>query len=243
MLTVSAHAKMTKQTKNIIKWTGLTIVFGLILWIAYDFHFKFVINDYQARQIEKRLQDNFHDNRDRFNDLLTFSKQLSRLESVEFGENRQVSFQVYDTLLDRTTLENNFITIGDNSTVEVSDIDFIDSNSIKVKSGDETFLFNNWIVDYEGELDSPIVKKILAYNNISIDQLKQLNQKLGNINCNGFHKTDSLITIRFVGHWGESFNYLFPLTKKPNNEYWNKLTANYYWEHYQNGLFCGWTDW
>ena len=215
----------------------------MILWFAYDFHFKFVINDYQAKQIEKRLQDNFYKNQDKFGDLLTFSKQINRLESVEFTENGQISFQVYDTSLDRNSLDNYFISIGDNATFDVTDIEFVDNNSIEVFSGDQAFVYDNWIIDFKGETNNPLVNKLLSYNKINPAELKELKQKLDKIDCDGYDKNDSLITIRYMGHWGESFNYLIPITQRVNNEDWNKLEGNYYWEHYHNGLFCGWTDW
>jgi len=234
---------MKKHTKNRIKWTGLTILLGLILWFAYDFHFKFVINDFQANQIEKQLQDNFHENQDKFDDLLIFSKQIKRLESVEFRENGQINFQVYDTSLNRTSLDNNFISIGDNSIFDVTDIEFLGNNSIEVFSGDQAFVYDNWIIDFEGEINNPLVNTLLSYNKINPAELKELKQKLYKIDCYGFGKNDSLITIRYTGHWGESFNYLIPITDKTHKADWNKLEDNYYWEHYRNGLFCGWTDW
>lgn len=154
-----------------------------------------------------------------------------------------VSFQVYDTLLDRTSFDNNFISIGDNPPFEVSDIEFLDNNAIEVSSGEEVFTFENWVVDFYGKTNDPLVKELLAYNDITTDQLHQLRQKLDRIDCNGYDKNDSLITIRYVGHWGESYNYIIPLDIKFDNNNWNKLATNYYWEHCQNGLFCGWTDW
>lgn len=234
---------MTKQTKNRVKWAGLTVLLGLMLWFAYDFHFKFVINAFQAKQIEKRLQENFHDNRIGFNELLTLSRQLNTLESVEFRENRKIHFQIYDSIQDRNAFENDFISIGNNSSSNVSDIQFKDNNNILVISDDQAFTSDSWTIDFQGEIGNPLVEKLLSYNNISLEQLKELEEKLGKINCQGFDKTDSLITIRFAGHWGESFNYLFPLTDKSDNKQWNKLADNFYWGHYQNGLFCGWTDW
>ncbi|WP_417590414.1 hypothetical protein [Owenweeksia hongkongensis] len=234
---------MMKQTKNRVKWLGLTVLLGLILWFAYDLHFKYLINDYQARQIEKRLQQNFHDNRDSFNELLTFSRQLSTIKSLEFRENGQIYFQIYDTIQDRKAFDNDFISIGNNSSTEVLDIQFKGNNTILVISEDQDFLSKSWIIDYEGDIGNPIVEKLLSYNNISLEQLKELDKKLDKANCQGLDKNDSLITIQFVGHWGESFNYLFPLTNKSDSKQWHKLEDNYYWEHYQNGLFCGWTDW
>ncbi|MGB5927073.1 MAG: hypothetical protein WBH03_02810 [Cyclobacteriaceae bacterium] len=229
---------MKKQTKNSIKWIGLTTLLGSILWFAYDLHFKFVINDYQAKQIERRLQENFHKNRDDFDKLLIFSKVFH----IELRENGQISFQVYDTSLDRKSIDN-YINIDDSSIFDVKDIEFSDHNSTLVLSGEQTLTFDKWIIDFEGEMNNPIVEKLLSYNKISTEELKELKKNLEKINCSAFDRNDSLITIRYEGHWGESFNYLFPLTHKAENNNWNKLEDNYYWEYYQNALFCGWTDW
>jgi len=215
----------------------------LLLWFAYDFHFKYIINDYQARQIEKRLQQNFHNNRDSFQDLIAFSQNFSRLEGVEFRNNGQIRFQVYDTLLDREALDNNFISIGDNPTFEISNLEFVDSNAVEVTSGDQTFQLNNWILDFEGDISHVMVNKLLSYNNANTDLLEQLKQKLDNVNCFAYDHNDSLLTIRYVGHWGEGFNYLFPFTHNAEKTHWNELIDNFYWEHYQHDLFCGWTDW
>lgn len=231
------------QIKNILKWLVTFTVIGLIVWFFYDFHFKYVINEYQAKKIEKRLQDNFYNNQNSFKEILTFSKQFSKLENLEFKENGLVRFQVYDNSLDRTNYDPNFIIIGENSIFEVLDINFLENNDFEVILEDTVLSLENWIIDFEGKMSDPLIKKLLSYNEISLDQLQQLNKKLNQINCHGFDKNDNLITIRFIGHWGESFNYLIPLTDQTKRVVWNKLSDNYYWEHYRNPLFCDWTDW
>lgn len=221
-----------------MKWTVLSILLGLIFWVAYDLHFKYVINDYQAKQIEEQLQENFHRNRDDFDKVVTFPNMFS----VEFRENEHISFQVYNTSLDRFSIDN-IIIIDNSSVLDVKDIEFLDNNSTLVLSGEQTFTYDKWIIDFEGELNNPIVEKLLSYYNISPEELKELKKNLDKINCSAFDRNDSLISIRYAGHWGEGFNYLFPLTHKAENNNWKKLEDNYYWEYYQNDLFCDLTDW
>jgi hypothetical protein len=44
--------------KQIIKRVIFTMMLGLSSWFAYDVYFKHVINDFQAKQLEKRLKVN-----------------------------------------------------------------------------------------------------------------------------------------------------------------------------------------
>ncbi len=238
-----ATIKMKLYRTNWIKWLGLIILLGLIIWFFYDNFLKFEINNYQAKQIEKRLQKNFKENQDDFQDLMNYSKHFPILENLVFGDNEFISFQVYDSLVDIRKNDHIFIMTGEKADYHIQDIKFLDGNTISVLFDDQQITHKNWTIDFQGKMTEQIVEKLLFYNNISIDQLENLKQKLDKINCSGFNKNKNSITIRYIGHWGESFNYIIPLRDSIDKDSWNKLDDNYYWEHYVNGLFCGWTDW
>ena len=133
--------------------------------------------------------------------------------------------------------------IGKYSSDSIQDITFSDSNTLLVSYLDTSILLHNWVIDFDGNVHNPLVGKLLAYDNTTINQLKQLKPLLQKINCSHFDKDENLIRVRYAGHWGESFDYIIPITNTVNKGSLNNLSDNYYWEHRLSELFCGLTDW
>src|SRR5688572_26964241 len=106
---------MSKKKKWIL-FASIMVVACLTLWLSYDFHFKYVVNKYQERRIEKNLEMNFLAHRQDFDDILSFSDQFKRLENLEFKENDVISFHLKDSLLvDSLLSDTNIIQIGEGS--------------------------------------------------------------------------------------------------------------------------------
>ncbi|MDP1816747.1 MAG: hypothetical protein Q8K92_20000 [Leadbetterella sp.] len=217
---------------------GMATLLWLIIWFAYEFHFKYVINEYQKKQIAIDIQTNFWDKRQSFEELRDFSKKLGMLRNLEFEGNGNICFEVYDSLMNGNTTVANFIFAG-----EDSDIVFLENNEILSFSASGRFTCKDWRIEFLGDKSHYTVERLLAYNGNTIDELNQLEQKLEDINCEGFDKDKNAIAIRFAGHFGEGFEYIIPLTDTLNVENWNKLTDDFYWIHFSQPMFCGWTDW
>ncbi len=235
--------KMTKQLKFRIRSIGLATLIGAVLWFVYDVHFKFVINSYQAKQIEKQLEENFRNKKDGFNDFFALTQGIGILENVTFGEDEKVNFQFDIGSFDGGYEERFSIILGDEIYCGIQDIVFSDSNRIFLYLEDTVVSKENCTIFFRGTKQDPFIEKLLAYSGTSLQQLNVIEQKLKEINCIGFGKNRNLLTIRYRGHWGESYNYVRPLKEGliPGNSY--QLENNFYWEHFEFGLFCGWTDW
>jgi len=233
---------MSKKKKWIL-FASIMVIASLTLWLSYDFHLKYVINNYQEKRIEKQLQVNFKSHLEDFEDLVTFSRELGTLENLEFYKTGIIRFDLRDSLLiDSLLSDTNIINVDDDELDVIENLRFTDS-TLFIKSSESESTYKNWMIWYRGRIDNPSVEKLLAYNQITLEQLSQLKNKLDKIKCEAFSKTDSLLTIRYAGHSGECFNYIVPLKPIKISDEWVKLADNYYWEHYRNGLFCGWSDW
>jgi len=229
--------------KRHIQSIGLLLLAGILLGLVYEFWVVSLINDWKVQRIEKSLQENFYEHQEDFQALFVFSQSLKRLDHVAFRPNEQLSFQVSDSLLDPEQLEVAPINIGDAVFANASDVAFLDSNRVQVITGDQNYTVENWVITFEGSMTQPIVEKLLSYHQMRSDQLRQLRKKMVALDCSSFNKNDQLVAFRYRGHWGEGFNYLFPLTDTLPMEHWHPLAGNYYWEHYKADLFCGTTHW
>jgi hypothetical protein len=223
-----------------ISWTatGVAMLLWLIFWVVYDIRFKPVINDYQKRQIEQNIKENFLNNRQSFDEFGVWCKQLGVLRNLEFEGNGIISFNVYDSLGNRAVSYENMI-LADEDT----DIVFLESNELLVFSENGRFTCKNWSVEFRGHNSHYLVERLLAYNGIHIDQLNSLEQKLEDINCLGIDKSEDLIAIRYAGHIGEGFVYIIPLTDTLNVNNWNKLSDDFYWTYFRQSFSCKLTDW
>lgn len=227
-----------------MKWFLIGILSVLILFVSYDVYFKYKINYLQEKQIEQSIQANYWDNQINFQELINYSKTIEEISDLEFFENEFIHFQIYDSVSYDLNRMSNLIELGkDAYNVYAKDIVFSDTNSIIVIAEEGKQVLENWAISFKGKMTDSIVIKILSYNRIGLEELKQIRQRMEKVNCNAFNKNENLLTLRYKGHWGESFNYQIPLRDSVHMESWNKLSDNYYWEHHQEELFCGWTDW
>jgi hypothetical protein len=106
----------------------------------------------------------------------------------------------------------------------------------------DTLAVPDWTVDYSGSKDSQIA--LILLNNRGIDQttLDLIVKKLNEANCIGISKTNDGIKIRFKGHRFDNFNYVFLANASERTDL-NKLTDNFFWEHFESGIYCEWTNW
>jgi hypothetical protein len=223
---------------------AIAILSGFVIWVSYDFYFKFIINDIQANRIEKRMQKNFEKNKDLFTEFLAFTDSFDQNIEIHFLPNEEVQFYLQDSLFDKTE-NKEFLSLGKHSYFNINYVKLLDSNEIEYsfESQESEILKQNWSIEYRGKFQNKHFKELLRYNNISESEIKEIELALNKIECIGLNKTDSLITIRYLGHWGESFDYLIPLTNKIDTDNWNKISTQFYSHHCKNDLFCGWTDW
>lgn len=233
---------MKKPLSKRIKWIFLSIVMVSLVIFSHDIYFKYVINDYQVQQIEKEIQENYDKHQNKFQELIRFSQELGNIELFEFAENKLVTFQILDSTFDASNFNSSYLNIGEGSSADCEDVNFLQGDSIEISSGNYKLVSHNWRLEFQGKLDNLVAKKILAYKKANPADLRLLQQKLEEVNCSGFQKNDSLINFRFIGHRDENFQYNFPLKPILNKKGWNKLDDQLYWSHYQNGLYCGLTD-
>lgn len=218
------------------------MIFGWLVWTAYDWCLINIFNDLKAKRIEKRIPLNFFLHRDTFGDLLDFAKGLGRLEDLAFEGDDQISLTIYDSLLnDRTQLEN-VIIIEEASEYDLQSIGFSESGEILVSTKEGITNTDKWVVYFEGKIDDPVLADLLSYSNTNMDQIISLRQRLSRVGCEAADINKELITFRYAGHWPEGYNYVIPLNDTLNPG-WNHLKDNFYWEHYRNELYCGRTFW
>jgi hypothetical protein len=230
---------MTPQKTKLILKFGFLFLLGLLLWGLYEFYFKFEVIAYQDKQKENDLIKNYQAKQKEFKDFINYTNSITRFESVLFGPDNSITFQIYDTVIDRAkNFESTFLTVGRNSTDDIHDIEFLDGNRILISSDSNKQIIKDWIIHYEGKTDVEIVSKLLQYNRLSAEQIKDLRDKLEKLNCVGFSKNDKLISIMKTGSLINCFNYLFPLDSSINRKNLNELSDNFYWEHYKHPSIC-----
>ena len=105
------------------------------------------------------------------------------------------------------------------------------------------FEIPKWRIGYKGKTKSEIASLMLSSRGINDKDLIEIINKLRSVNSIGITRNEQWIKIRHKGFNWDSFNYVYPLTSDGPEPGWNYLTNNFYWEHYEFELYCGWTDW
>lgn len=227
------------------KKIALLAIIILFSYLAYNIQVRFWINDFQAKQIEKRLVRNFQEHKDQFEALRDFTAQFPELGYFGFGKNQYLDFEVSDTSNtgDTIPIQIFFLKVGEYSGGPIEEIKIVQDTILATTPEGYTVGLKNLIINFRGKISDPIVPKLLTYKGINMDQLKTLQEMMTQVNCIRISKSSGSLFLRYAGHWGESFYYGYPLDVGKIEENWHPLSSGFYWEHYVNGLFCGWTDW
>jgi hypothetical protein len=122
-------------------------------------------------------------------------------------------------------------------------VSFKDRDTILIQWIDTTLSTSDWYLSFEGDINNPWLNTMLSLNDLRKDWVNDLIINLKDLNCIGVDKNEDEIRIRYRGHYGESFDYVVLLNDKNDSIKLNHLSNEYYWQHREWELFCGWTDW
>lgn len=230
--------------KNIKYIIGLLLIGGLI-WFAYDIHFKFIINEYQGNQIEKRLKRDFAKNSKGFEKIRELQSELGNISDLQFSTTDDyIRFEIKSDSLPMDNYDWIRIYAGKTTNTDLKFIGLNGRDSIITEFDNERFTVGKrWLISFEGRKSNPDLKQILSLKKIDLEHLNTIEELLKETNSIAFEKNDSIIKLLYAGHWGESYNYITPIKNLSKNESWDKLSEKWYSFHYINGLFCGYTDW
>lgn len=225
-------------------WGVLAIIVVALLWLFYDMHLKYEINDYRASLIEEEIVDNYFKNQHRFSDLISFSKGLGNLERLQFEPDGYISFQLYDSAVDRSNVNYiNNILIMEGSDYYVEDLSILHNNQVKTFFGGQTRTVENWMIEFRGEINHHTLPELLTYHKISLDDVKELKKMVEELDCSAISNYNDLLEIRYRGHLFENFSYKIPLSDTVSTGSWNPISNGVYWEYYRSEIYCGWTKW
>ncbi len=234
------------KTTGFKRWVRGLIVISLValLWFFYDLYLKYEINDYKASLIEEDIQNNFYNNQQRFNDLISFSKGLKVLENLQFEPNGYISFQLYDSLADRSNVDLiNNILVMEKSEYYVEDLNILENNQVKTFFGGQTRTDDNWLIEFRGKMNHHILPKLLDYHKVSVEEVRQLRKMVEDLDCAAICNYKDVLEIRYRGHFFENFSYKIPFSDTVSTGSWNPISNGVYWEYYRSGIYCGWTKW
>lgn len=239
--TVSILSILKKYIKHII---GLLLI-GIIIWIAYDIHFKHVINNYQGRQIEKQLKKDFVKNSKGFEMISKYQSEFGNIWDLQFSKTDDyIRFEIKSDSFSTDIYNWNRISAGETTKGDVKFLGVTKEDSILTKFNNEQFTVGKpWVISFHGKKSNPDLKPILSLGNISLENFNTIEKLLKETNSIAFEKNDSTIMLRYAGHRGESYNYVTAVKNISPKENWNKLSEKWYSFHYKSPLFCGYTDW
>lgn len=221
----------------------LIISMGLLgYFILYDNYLKYELNALQASLIEKRLKRNYHEHADQLADFSLFLQQFSHLDVDFLSEENMVLTVDHDLPNDWQGVYHVFI-----------EGDSIDLDGVKLQPQDlhqlltHSTLFDevaipHWQVVFRGPKDSPLATMLLAYEGVNPEDFERIKEGLEEVNCVGLIVSPDQHLFRYRGGYLESFNYLTPVGGAVEPA-WEPLSENFYWEHFEHGMLCGWTDW
>ncbi|MEM9337994.1 MAG: hypothetical protein AAGA66_04645 [Bacteroidota bacterium] len=225
-----------------IRWILIFIVGTFIFYVAYETELRYVINDYQISYIEKQLVKNFDKHSRVLQELTELTKDLKEFE-LSFSEEKELFLNIEsvdyenDKDLIYISIEGDSIAFYEIS-LQPKDVEQLISESVLF----DTLEVPDWSIYYSGEFDSQIASILLMSRGIDQNSLGRITNKLKEANCVGISRTKSSIKIRFKGHRFESFNYVF-ITNPNESGNLNKLTGNFYWEHFKWCCIDFWTNW
>lgn len=226
-----------------VSWGAWLFIIIPILWLAYDNYFKSVLEDYKQERLEENLVENFHEKREEFYALREMAKGLGDLKSVAFKEDGTVSLEILDSLSrNNDSTGYNIMDLYFTDLTEgkerqpydmITHFEFSDSNSITVNSRDvDGAVCEKWKISYEGKLDNPYLKELLAYEGNTVNDLKELRGYLKKLDCIEFEKSDNMIVIRYRGSIFSHHSYYSSLDKEGKafkHSSANDLDEYFYW--------------
>ena len=180
-----------------------------------------------------------------FEMMSVFQSEIGNIFDLQFSmSDDYIRFKIKSDSIPKDNYDWTRISAGETSNQEVKFIGISEKNGIIAEYKHEQFVIKkSWIISFEGKKSNPHLKQILSLENINLDNLNTIENILKETNSICFEKNDSIIMIRYAGHWGENYNYVSPIADFNPNNNWNKLSEKWYSFHYKDGLFCGYTDW
>ena len=235
---------MSIVKKNIKSIIGLLLV-GIVIWFAYDVHFKYVINEYQGNQIGKQLKKDFVKNSKGFEKIIALQSELINISDLQFSQTDDyIRFEIKSDSLPTDDYDLFQIYAGKETNNTLKYIGISEKDSIIIEYENEIFKVGEpWVISFNGKKSDPELKQILSLKKIDLEYLNTIEKLLRETNSIAFEKNDSIIKLRYAGHWSENYNYITPVKNLSKNENWDKLSKNWYSSHFKNELFCGFTDW
>ena len=221
------------------------LLIGGLSWFAYDIHFKYVINEYQGNQIAKQLKKDFTKNSKGFKIVGKLPSELGNISELQFSKSDDyIRFEIKSDSSPIDNFDWIHISAGETSSFDTKFIEVSANNDIIVQYENEQFPIESpWIISFKGKRTNPDLKQILSLKKLDLETLTIIEKLLNQTNTIAFEKNDSIIKLRYAGHWGENYNYVTPIKNLSANQNWEKLSENWYSFHYLSGLFCGYTDW
>jgi len=229
-----------KAKKKYVK-TLLILAISCASFVAiYEFYLRYEISDYFKEKITYKLGENFQEKNAYFKEIQSLQNSIKNIENLTFYKNDTlISFTINSDSLPKK-YNNHFYF----SNEDLSDITFLKNDSLQVVFNNETLKIGApWTIRFEGTKTDVLYHKLLQWKNISAESITQVLQILSKIDCETFTKTKDRLEVRYAGHSGENYSYVFSKNTIPTNSYWTPLTHNWYSVYHRFGLFCGWTDW
>lgn len=228
--------------KRTLKKIFILTIGTAALYLAYELQLKFVINEYQISRIEDRLQRNFFEHSEELAELSNYVLQFKDF-NLAIRPSNELQISITDTT-SRKEDERYFLVENDSVrflglTFEPGNLEQVISKSILF----DTLEIPKWRIEYRGEAKSEIASLMLSSRGIHDKDVVAIINKLELVNSIGITRNEQWVKIRYRGFNWDSFNYVYPLFDCEPASEWNYLANNFYWEHYEFGLYCGWTDW
>jgi|GEM_PF-4400567 len=231
------------------RFTFVGLMIGLLVGVALILIRPLIYNYYSWR-VERHLISDFHKNREKLDDLVQFAKQLNTLEHFEVISKDKFSFRVYDSLFDRMNKQEydniSIIDLDENNYFRIDSLKIKDNIVLLFRSDTTRVYRKNWSIWFTGPLTHPLIKPLLAYNAISIKQIRLLTAKLNALQIKYFNMTKDCISLRYAGDSLDHFNYIILLDQDTpyNKVELNHLADNYYWYLFRDEFFHrGYYDW
>lgn len=248
---------MKKNLRKIVLRSLLCLFVAVAGYFSYEFVLKEFIYEYFRMQVVDRMKQNLENHEDDFEKLVEFSKDFNDVDGITFLKNDTIEFSIYSTTF--TEANKGYMPIYESVTITeqndsvfyhgfthedkyvVESIKFISDSLFihtKKEGKDNLYVFDSWIIHYEGTEQNIIVEDLLSYRNIDFENFKLLRAKLKKLNCHYFFKSENVLMLHYSGYApNDYFAYNINLNNSISIDKEFLLKNNYYW-HYQPPSFC-----